>query len=75
LDNLPLKQEPTTIDSLRDRTQSLIDGYRAVAKLADAAQARVDARAKDFSVKLDPQKDQITISAVKRFFPRKKRPN
>lgn len=71
LDTLPLKEEPTTIDTLRDRTQNLIDGYRAVEKLVDAAQARVDARAKDFKVKLDPKKDQITISAVKRFFPEK----
>lgn len=66
--------EPETIDSLRDRTQKLINGYRAVAKLVDLAQKRVDERSKDFSVKLDPIKDQVTIAAMKRRFPDKADP-
>lgn len=66
--------EEVTIDTLRDRTQKLINGYRAVAKLADLAQTRVDQRAATMKVKLDPVKDQITIAAVKRCFPEKADP-
>lgn len=75
LDAQPATQPAVeTIDSFRDRTNKLINSYRAVSKLIDTAQTRVDQRAKAFKVKLDPLKDQVTIAAVKRCFPDKADP-
>jgi hypothetical protein len=70
----PLLVEEETIDSSRDRTQSLIDGYRGVVGLIDIAQQKIDLRVKaagGLSIRLDPVKDQHVISAMKRRFPDK----
>jgi len=69
-----VKPEPETIDSIRDRTQNLINGLSAVAKLVDIAQKRIDARVKangGLTIKLDPKRDYHTIAAMKRRFPDK----
>lgn len=75
---------PTTIDNvgeledLRNRTQNLIDGYAAVTKLADIAQARIDEKVyKDggLDIQLDTLKDATVISAIKRCYPKVTDPN
>jgi len=78
-DFLAPEDEGPTIDSLRKRTEDLIKNYKAVRKLADAAQTRVDTRVKaagGMSVKLDPTKaaDASVIAAMKRCFPEKADP-
>lgn len=70
-------KEAETIDNLRDRTQKLIDGFKAVSQLADIAQKRIDKRVEEsggLSIKLDPAnpQDYQTIAAMKRRFPDKK---
>lgn len=68
---------PPTIDSFRDRTRALVDGLDAISKLADLAQKRVDSRVKSsggLNIKLDPQKDAMTVAAMKRRFPDKADP-
>jgi hypothetical protein len=69
--------EKPTIDSLRDRTQQVISGYRASAALADLAQKRIDSRvssAGGMQIKLDPVKDHAVVAAMKRRFPDKEDP-
>jgi len=68
----PDVEEVVTIDDVRDRTQKLINGLDAVAKLADIAQKRIDQRVKNsggLTMKLDPKRDHQTIAAMKRRFP------
>ena len=71
------EEEPETIDDVRDRTQNLVNGLDAVAKLVDIAQKRVDARVKaggGMTVKLDAKRDYHVIAAMKRRFPDKEDP-
>ena len=63
------------IESISDnKTQAIVDAFQAVKDLAEATQQRVDNRVKalgGMDVKLDPQKDQLVIAAMKRRFPDK----
>ncbi|RLC08699.1 MAG: hypothetical protein DRI24_22955 [Deltaproteobacteria bacterium] len=63
---------PDTIDTLRQQTEDLVEGYAAVVKLAEQAQRRIDdrvANSGNFSAKLDPKVDAAVIAAIKRCHP------
>lgn len=68
------KPEPLTIDEVQRGIQELIDAYRRVEQIADITQARVDQRAKNLEINLDPLVDAPTIDSIKRAFPDKKDP-
>lgn len=74
---IPYEEPKETIDSFRDRTEKLINGLSAAAKLMDATQKRIDQRVNSgggVTVKLDPKRDAVTIAAMKRRFPDKEDP-
>jgi hypothetical protein len=77
LEDIEVESEPETLDSLRDRTQRLVEGLNAINKLTDLAQKRVDSRVASsggMTVNLDPVKDGHVIAAMKRLFPDKADP-
>lgn len=66
-----------SLDELRDRTEQVVNGLEAIAKLTDLAQKRIDQRvnaAGGLTVKLDPVKEAHVIAAMKRKFPDKEDP-
>jgi len=70
-DGVPLT---TDIDTLKTRTQGIIDGYNRVAKLAIDVQKQVDARVQTLGgldIQLNPTIDAAVIDAIKRRFPTK----
>ena len=72
-DNYPVPIEED-IDSLKGRTQGVIDGYDRVNKLATEVQKQIDARVQSLGgldVQLDPNVDAAVIDAMKRRFPTK----
>jgi len=65
-------EPPATLDSLRTRTANVIEGYKAIKKLTDLAQERIDQRvaaAGGLEMILDPNVDSHVIEALKRKFP------
>ncbi len=65
----PAEPEKNELEELRNRTQDLISGYKAVQELVVVAKQRVDAKAADMEVSLDPIADAAAQSALKRCFP------
>lgn len=68
---------PETIDSFRDRSRKLVEGYKALKNLSDTTQRRIDQRvqgAGGLTVNLDKNKDANVIAAIKRAFPNKEDP-
>lgn len=66
-----------SLDELRDRTDQVVNGLEAVAKLSDLAQKRIDQRvntAGGLTMKLDLVKDAHVVAAMKRKFPDKDDP-
>ena len=81
----PTRQEAppgpvTSTDELGDSAQdlqNLIDGYSDAGQLIEIAQQRIDDRVNSLggnNIRLDPIKDAVAISAMKRFFPTKADP-
>ena len=70
----PAAPTPPSIDEVQKSVQGLVDGYRKVEQIADITQDRIDQRAKNFEVNLDPVVDATTIESIKRAFPNKKDP-
>lgn len=71
-DQIAGEQEPiieeAIADQLRNKALELRDQYSRIEKLTDIAQKRIDARAKNMSVNLDPVKDVSTCQAMQRVF-------
>lgn len=70
-DEIPFKLT-SEVQKTRERTESLINGYKQLAQLAASVQKKLDDQVKKsggFTLPLDPVKDAITISAMKRRFP------
>lgn len=60
------EQQLEDLDSRREKIRNLAD---AVTKLIDVMQARVDQKAKDFVVDLDPRVDAAAVQALRRQYP------
>lgn len=63
---------PTTIEDARKRTEEAAKAYRAIGKLADITQKRLDNRvvaAGNVSIQTDPIQDSMIVAAIKREFP------
>jgi len=63
---------PRTIEGVRQETEDLIEGYRAIKELSEIAQQRIDQRveaAGGLTIHLDPKADSSVIAAMKRRFP------
>lgn len=60
--------EPQTIDSIKSDTDKLIENYKQIEDLSNQAQAKIDLRAKNLVVKLDPAADGHIIEAIRRHF-------
>lgn len=62
-----VREEPQTLDSIKNDTDQLIQDYKSIVDLSNQAQARIDSRAKDLVVTLDPSDGHI-LEAVRRHF-------
>lgn len=63
---------PPTVDEIRNRTEKVIESYRAIKDLAEIAQDRIDGKvtaAGGLDIHLDPVRDAYTIAALQRKFP------
>lgn len=67
--------EPSTIEDARNEVNDLIKSYKAIAKLAELVQDKIDERVGNYSVQLDPKADSVVIDAIKRSFPEAKDPS
>ena len=70
----PLKKPSRTLEEAKKALQGIIDSYREIEVMADLAQKRVDTRAQNFEIGLDPKTDVHVIAALMRHFPDKKDP-
>lgn len=67
-DQVPEVPTETPILDKRVQVKDLVDQYKRVEQLSDLAQRRIDARAKNMKICLDPRKDANVIAALKRRF-------
>jgi hypothetical protein len=65
----PSTPQTNELEDLRNRTKDLISGYKAVQELVAIAKQKVDAKAADMEVALDPVADAAASNALKRCFP------
>jgi len=68
------KPASTDIETTRQKTEALINGYKRVNQIIDLVKKKIDSRVKaqgGLDVKLDSLQDQATIAAIKRKFPDK----
>jgi len=70
----PLDDQISTLEDARKAVGDLKTSYKAIEKLADQAQKRVDKRVGDYVVNLDSKTDALVIAAIKRSFPEAKDP-
>lgn len=64
--------KPKSLEEIRTTTEGLIENYRAVEKLAEIAQERIDKRVEacgGLTIHLDPKTDSHVVEAMKRKFP------
>ncbi len=65
-DNHPPIVPETTIQQIRNNTDDLINDYKRIQDLCDLAQDRITDRAKNISIKLDPNLDAHVLDALRR---------
>ena len=57
-----------TIDENKEEVSSLIEEFKEIEELCDLAQERINTRAKDMIINLDPQQDAHIIDSLRRHF-------
>lgn len=68
-DETEVSDPPTTISDARKEVENLIAQYKSIEQLADLTQERIDQKVGNYTIQLDPNKDYLVISAIKRSFP------
>jgi hypothetical protein len=64
--------EDTEIEEARQKTKAIIAGYKALDKLTDLTQRKIDKVVGNYNVNLDSTVDASAVAALKRTFPNKK---
>lgn len=67
-DELPVREQPVSLDSVKSDTDQLIADYAQIEDLSNLAQQRIDDRSAGLTIQLDSQADAHIISAVQRHF-------
>lgn len=74
LDEQPLEDQVSTLEDARKAVDDLSNSYKAVEKLAELTQKRVDKKVGNYVVNLDPNVDALVVEAIRRSFPEAKDP-